>query len=280
MKLLLTTIGLGSVSGFIFYRYLSTQKDQALRGLLRWTDFKLQETTKLTDDSKKYTFQFADPNFVSGLETGSFIVARVPTPQGTVYRPYTPISLTNAKGYFELAVKTYQNGKASQQFDKLKVGDTISFMGPIRSYKYKPNESKNIALIGGGAGITPLYQLLNEIAQDPTDNSKVDLFYGSKEEDGIMLKEEIDTIVKQNSERFKVHYFVSRPTDKWDGLTGHVSKEYLSQHLSTEDTKVFVCGPPSMLKSLCGEKPNPILQGSYSGILKELGFQKQNVFKF
>ncbi|KAK6455212.1 uncharacterized protein RJT20DRAFT_55481 [Scheffersomyces xylosifermentans] len=277
LKLLVTAIGIGAISGVVYARCGVSNKASAFQGLFRWTVFKLQKVEQLTPDSKKYTFAFPDSATVSGLKPGSVVLACIKTPKGSAYRPYSPISEDNEKRTFELAIKTYPNGKASQSFNALSVGDTVSFMGPKQEYDYKPNETERIALIGGGCGITPLYQLLHFIAKDPNDKTKVDLFYGSQKDDGIMLKNEIDALVKSRPDQFKVHYFVSEPSEKWEGLKGKISKEYLAENLTTQNTKVYVCGPPGLYKHLCGSS-SPI-QLRLGGILKELGFNSKDVIK-
>lgn len=50
-----------------------------------------------------------------------------------VIRPYTPTSAKDAKGYFDLVVKVYEEGKMSKHFGELKVHiatavQTVSFL--------------------------------------------------------------------------------------------------------------------------------------------------------
>lgn len=280
MKVLAAVVGIGAISGIYYSKLVATKNGQALKGFMRWSDLKLKKSVEIAEDAKKYTFEFPNFDDVSGVKPGSFVVARITSNGKTVVRPFTPISDSNTKGEINFAIKTYPHGQFTQKLWNLKEGDKVSFMGPIQAYKYKPNESKKIALIGGGAGITPLYQLLQSISKDPEDKTEVELYYGSKKDDGILLKNEIDTIVSQNPTKFKVHYFVSNPSDQWKGLKGRISKEYLKENLDPDNTKVFVCGPPEFYKSICGPKPNPFFQGRLSGILLDLGLKQQNVFKF
>ena len=44
-----------------------------------------------------------------------------------VIRPYTPTSPKDAKGYFDLVVKVYEQGKMSKHFGELKVPDLTLF---------------------------------------------------------------------------------------------------------------------------------------------------------
>ena len=65
---------------------------------------------------------------------------------------------------------------------------------------------------------------------------------------------------------------------------GHVTKDLLKTVLPFEpkdkDGKIFVCGPPGLYKAVSGTKNSPTDQGELSGMLKELGYDKEQVYKF
>lgn len=271
-------IGLGAAG--IYYTKFYSPSHAGLPGILGCTNLKLKESNQITKDAKKYVFELNDPEVSSGITVGSFVVARVKTPEGTVLRPYTPISDVDQKGEIEFAIKTYEKGKLSKFLSTLQPGDEVSFKGPISSFLWKPNEFKQVYLIGGGAGITPLYQLLKAIVKNPNDSTKVDLIYSSSSDD-IMLRDEIDDLVK-SSDKAQVHYFVSEAKKDWKGLRGRIDKQFLQENLPSpsDDVMIFVCGPPGFYETICGGKPNPILQGRIGGILSELGYTKKNVHKF
>lgn len=119
---------------------------------------------------------------------------------------------------------------SSHIFD-LKEGETLSFKGPIVKWKWEPNQFKSIALIGGGTGITPLYQLLHQITSNPKDNTKVNLIYGNLTPEDILLKKEIDAIASKHKDQVKVHYFVDKADEKkWEGQIGFITKEFLQKN--------------------------------------------------
>lgn len=47
-----------------------------------------------------------------------------------------------------------------------------------------------------------------------------------------------------------------------------------------KDVKIFVCGPPGLYKAVSGNKTSPVDQGELTGMLKELGYEKEQVYKF
>lgn len=65
----------------------------------------------------------------------------------------------------------------SSHIHALQPGDKLAMKGPNLKYPYKPNTDKHIGLIAGGSGLTPMYQLVQKIALDPNDTTKVDLIF-------------------------------------------------------------------------------------------------------
>ncbi len=63
----------------------------------------------------------------------------------------------------------------SSHIHSLKVGDELAFKGPIPKFAYKANQFESISLVAGGSGITPMYQLLQEIDSNPQDKTKATL---------------------------------------------------------------------------------------------------------
>lgn len=286
-KVLYPTIAtVGSIG--LAYHYSTTniirnETGKTFNGGDEWIDLHLKESTHLSHNTKKYIFELKDKDDVSGLITASCLMAKYVTAKGNnVIRPYTPTSDVNQKGTIEFVIKTYENGKMSKHLHELKPNDTVSFKGPIVKWKWEPNQYKSITLIGGGTGITPLYQLLHEITQNPEDKTKVNLFYGNLSKDDILIKDTLDEIAKKHQDQVNIQYFLDKADDAWDGNTGHISKEFLQSNLPgpSKDLKIFVCGPPGLYKALSGMKTSATDQGEVSGALAELGYTKEHVYKF
>lgn len=99
------------------------------------------------------------------------------TPQGKwipCLRPYSPTHDRSQPGVLELVVKKYEGGVASTHLHSLDVGETLDFRGPLPGYEWKSSSNSNsevegevkareVVLIAGGAGITPLYSLVRGV---------------------------------------------------------------------------------------------------------------------
>lgn len=221
---------------------------------------------------------------VLGLTYTSCLLTKFITEKGEpVIRPYTPVSDFEEPGSFKLVIKKYPAGKFGNHIFGLNPNDTVSFKGPIPKYPWTANKHKEIALIGGGSGITPLWQLIYGISKNKDDKTKVHLFYGSQTEADILLLDELRAIEKKNPEQFKFHFFVDKGSNDDNINNGYITKEYLEKKLfgpSADNVHVFVCGPPPLYNAISGGKVSPTDQGELKGTLNDLGFVKEQVFKF
>lgn len=275
-----TSIGLA-----YHYSTLSIYNETAktFKGGDEWLDLKLKKLWELSGNTRHFVFELNSPDDVSGLVTALCLMTKFVTAKGNnVIRPYTPVSDVEQKGTIDFVIKKYDGGKMSTHFHDLKEGDTVSFKGPIVKWKWEPNQFDSIALIGGGTGITPLYQLIHEITKNPADKTKVKLFYCSQSEQDILIKKELDELASKHKDQVDITYFVDKAGPGWKGETGYLTKDFLQANLPTpsKESKVFVCGPPPMYKAISGNKVSPTDQGEVTGILAELGYTKENVYKF
>ncbi|KAJ5964181.1 Riboflavin synthase-like beta-barrel [Penicillium vulpinum] len=250
-----------------------------------WVDLKLAHIETLSPNTKRFRFEYDDKEAVSGLPVASALLTRF-KPVGAeknILRPYTPTSDEDIPGYLELVVKAYPGGPMSEHIHSMNVNQRLSFKGPIVKYPWVANKHNHICLIAGGTGITPMYQLAREIFKNPEDKTKVTLVFGNVTEGDILLKKELQELENTYPQRFRAFYVLDKPPAEWVGGKGFITKELLKTVLpepKEENIKLFVCGPPPMYKAISGAKVSPKDQGELTGILKDLGYSKEQVFKF
>jgi len=162
-------------------------------------------------------------------------------------------------------------------------GQRLDMKGPIPKYPYEANKHDHIALIAGGTGITPMYQLARAVFKNPADKTKVTLVFGNMTEEDVLLKREWEDLESEFPNRFRAFYTLDTPPSNWPGGKGHITKDLLKTVLpdpKQENVKVFVCGPPGLYKAISGAKISPKDQGDVTGILGDLGYTKDQVYKF
>jgi len=250
-----------------------------------WRAFPLSYRERLTPDTNLYRFSLEDQSHVLGMDVASCLSLRVPTAadEEEVARPYTPTTLDQeAYGYFDLVIKTYPGGKAGEYVNALKVGDKVEFKGPWQKLPIETNMVEHMGMLAAGTGITPMYQVIKQVLSDPKDTTKITLLYASRTEDDVILAPELAELASKYPDRLKVHYFISQPKSGEKGV--RIDKETISTLLPSpqkkSSQKVFVCGPKGFYEAVSGWKGPNFTQGDLTGYLAELGYEKDQVFKF
>jgi cytochrome-b5 reductase len=122
---------------------------------------------------------------------------------------YTPTSLNSTTGYFDLVVKAYPPGGGdgvSSYITSLKPGDNIEVKGCYTKKKIVANQYKQIGLIAGGSGLTPMLQVAQELLNTVEDETKLSLLFANVSPDDVYLKDELDELATLFPERFSVTY--------------------------------------------------------------------------
>lgn len=218
---------------------------------LKWNDLELIDKTIVSRNSAIYRFKLNHDDEVLDIPPGHNVACCMEIDGKDEIRYYSPISNKFDTGFFDILVKSYPNGKVSKRFAMLREGQTVKFRGPVGRLEYKTNMAKEIGLIAGGSGITPVLQVITEIITNPGDDTKISLIFANETSNDILLKNEIDEIAKKYP-GFSVHYTLTSPPVSWDGSTGYVTKEIIQEHMPSPSAanRLFICGPPEMKRSL------------------------------
>ncbi|GAP89442.1 putative oxidoreductase NAD-binding domain-containing protein [Rosellinia necatrix] len=282
----LGTVALAGAGVGIYSRYMrsvayadSGAPPKAFGSGPAFLSLQLQSSEVINHNTKKLRFALPTEEHISGLALTSALLT-FSWPKGCLLpcvRPYTPITRSDEPGIIELMVKKYPNGKQSTHLHSLKPGDSLRFVTPIPGYKWVPNKHPDITLIAGGAGITPMYQLIQGILHNPEDETRITLVFGVNTDADVLLKSEFEDFERKFPGRFKAVYTVSNPVPGSSYPKGYVTKELLQKVVKAgpekDNTKVFVCGPPAMENALVGSRKQ-------SGILGELGYTKDQIYRF
>ncbi|GME86202.1 hypothetical protein B5S31_g5798 [[Candida] boidinii] len=234
------------------YVYLNSVKSL---DSVEWTKFELIDKTVVSKNSAIYRFKLGKDDERLTIPIGHHLACKVNIEDKDEIRYYTPISNQYDEGFFDILVKSYKDGKVSKFFASLNPGNEVEFRGPVGRMSYVENMSKNLVMIAGGSGITPMLQVIGYITTTPEDLTNMTLIYANETENDILLKEELDEFSKSYP-NFKLVYVLNKPKDSnWDeGYTGLITKELLSEYLpkdaENKENKIFICGPLEMKKQM------------------------------
>ncbi|XP_003601114.3 LOW QUALITY PROTEIN: inducible nitrate reductase [NADH] 2 [Medicago truncatula] len=249
------------------------------------TSCKLLFKKSISHDVRLFRFALPYEGQLLGLPVGKHIFLCATIDEKLCMRAYTPTSSVDEKGHFDLVVKIYlkgvhpkfpNGGLMSQHLDSMPIGSTLDIKGPLGHIEYagrgnfmvhgKHKFAKRLAMLAGGSGITPIYQVVQAILKDPEDLTELHVVYANRSEDDILLREEMDSWAKKH-EQFKVWYVVQESKrEGWEYSVGFITESILKQHVpqASPDTLALVCGPPPMVQFAV--KPN----------LEKLGYDVTN----
>ncbi|PWZ01365.1 ferredoxin reductase-like protein [Testicularia cyperi] len=218
----------------------------------QWQQFRLMEKQQLSPNTALYRFKLPRAKSILGLPIGQHISIQADINGKNVMRSYTPTSSDDDHGFFDLVVKSYEQGNVSKYIGAMKVGDQISVKGPKGQMRYTPGLVRHIGMIAGGTGLTPCLQIVRAALKNPADKTQIDFIYANVKEEDILLKDELDELAAKHKDQFRVHYFLNEPPAKWNGGTGFVTKEAIQENLPkpADDIKILMCGPPPMINAM------------------------------
>ncbi|KAF3034389.1 hypothetical protein E8E12_002902 [Didymella heteroderae] len=202
-----------------------------------YQEFPLKEKFNISHDTIRFVFSLPHKNSILGLPTGQHIAIRHEVDGKQIARSYTPTSSNKDAGRLELTIKIYEGGKLTPYLSNLSIGDKVEIRGPKGEMKYHKNLVKELGMIAGGTGITPMFQIIRRICEDPRDGTKTTLLYANKTEVDILLKEELDKFAEKY-DQFKVQYVLSNPPETWHGGKGRVNKEMIEKFLPAPAGKI------------------------------------------
>lgn len=214
---------------------------------------------------------------------------------GAISRPYNPISFCDSGVTLTLLVKRYPEAKMGTALHTLKPGESVDVKGPNQQWKFEAGKHQHYGFVAGGTGITPIMQAMQHVLQH--DTAKVSLITLNKTTGDILLRSDIDKLQKQYPGRLNVTHVVEHGNDFTEGtiavhgeldawsttrmMKGRASTDILSALPASgaEGVMVMVCGRPPMTAAIAGKKNKDWTQGPVGGMLKELGYGEQQVWK-
>ena len=149
-------------------------------------------------------------------------------------------------------LQTYEKGNISKYLSLLKLGDKVRIKGPKGQFKYTTELSREIGMIAGGTGITPMLQVLRAALHNPLDRTKFSLIYANVNVEDILCRTELDELVARHPLRLNVYYVLNNPPPNWTGGIGFVTRDHIKERLpaSEKDIKILLCGPPPMMTAM------------------------------
>ncbi|MFT4929287.1 MAG: Na+-transporting NADH:ubiquinone oxidoreductase subunit F [Phenylobacterium sp.] len=172
-----------------------------------------------------------------------------------VLRPYSIANPPKSGEFLQFNIRlSLPAGLASSYLFALREGEHVDMSGPF-GYFHAINSSREMILVGGGAGMAPLRSHILHQLNPRRPARKVRFFYGAKTTQEIFYQEEFDRLamVFDNFE-WTVGLSEPNPDDDWQGAVGNIDQvllhEYLADHPDVKNCEFYFCGPPMMNRAM------------------------------
>ncbi len=218
---------------------------------------KVSNVIRETDEAVALSFEIPESlKDIFEYKHGQFLTLKFDVDGKEERRAYSICSSPVVDEGVTVAVKKIANGKVSKYItEELHEGDEVEVMKPMGRFTIdlNPENEKEYYHIGAGSGITPLMSIIKTtLAVEP--KSKVFLLYSNKDQQSIIFANDFENLQIKYGERFKITYIYSRPTAKWQGLKGRITKELVKDFISKGNTgltkEYFMCGPAGMMETV------------------------------
>lgn len=136
--------------------------------------------------------------------------------------------------------------------DDIQEGDILDVKAPAGHFYLDVDVDRPVVLLGGGIGVTPMVAMARVLAH-LGDTRKIHFFFGCRNGDDHMFKDEMVAIEKANP-NLELHVCYSKPKDTDDRSAykheSRVTVELLDQILPSNNFQYYLCGPEPFMDSL------------------------------
>jgi len=217
----------------------------------------IKEIRRETSDTVSIAFDV--PSDLKGdfkFHSGQYLTLEAEIGGEPVRRSYSLCSAPSDSEW-RVAVKKVKGGKFSTYANEhLRDSDTLRVMAPMGNFKLETaNDNKNHYVgFAAGSGITPIISMIKSVLREETE-SRFTLFYGNKNFETIIFREEIEALKNQYLDRFSVHHILSREKLGSPLFLGRIDGEKCAKYSTIffdpkSTSGYFLCGPSQMIFSV------------------------------
>ncbi len=239
---------------------------------MNFHSLKINEIVSETSDSK--TIYFEIPTDLSSefkFVAGQYLTLKTMI-NGTECRRAYSICTVSGLPKIGVTVKKVDKGLMSSHLnDHVKVGDMLDVMTPEGHFIIKADHltSRDHYFVAAGSGITPVMSMIQTLLEEEP-RSTCYLLYGSRDENNIIFKSQLDALAIKYQDQLYVTYVLSKPLEKksggigglfakkttdWQGPKGRISNSTLEAYFKDHSPKnteqqYYICGPGDFIEKM------------------------------
>lgn len=160
-------------------------------------------------------------------------------------RPYAISSCPTHRDYYDLTVKLVSDGFVTNYLlgDEVTVGQQFTATSPMGTFYHNPLfHGDDLVFLAGGSGGAPARSMIESVLNRGL-KINFHLVYGNSFENDVIFQETFRELAEKY-DNFQLSEVISRPTEGYEGLTGHLNKDLITELTGDASTKTFyICGP-------------------------------------
>ena len=202
--------------------------------------------------AKTFVFRRADGEAFPYFRAGQYLSLKLPLEDSFVTRAYSLCTSPKdaLKGRAAITVRSNPGGFAADKLlAALKPGDEVIASDPQGFFYYEDlRDAKHVVGLAGGSGITPFLSMAYAL-RDGAEDFELTLLYGSRDEESILFKKELDEVAAA-CPKFRVVHVLS-DEEKAGYEHGFITAELIKKYAPADaEYSVFLCGPEGMYRFL------------------------------
>jgi nitric oxide dioxygenase len=219
-----------------------------------WRGFRPFVIRDIRDEAsgiKSVHLQAEDGQPIAGFEPGQYLGIKV-RPPGHEYDEIRQYSLSDAPGkdHYRITVKAESTppsheGKVSNHLHSAQPGERVWVQPPTGDFTVR-HPDREMVLIAGGVGITPLLSMLLHRIETRDDVSGLTFIHCCRDEAHHVMGDEL----RRLGSRHGFRYYVSYETGSGADHQGYLDRAVLSQWLTQPDADVYFCGPKPFMAAV------------------------------
>ena len=228
-------------------------------------------------DTKSFILKKADGTRAGFFRAGQYVSVLMNIDGSIVTRPYSISSSPKWAADGKVAITVRNNpadGFAAKYInEKWQKGDEVLISGAEGQFYYEPlRDAENVLALAGGSGITPFLSMAYAI-RDGIEDFNLTIIFGSKTEDGILFKNELDKICSETSKVKVVHVLSDEKKDGYEN--GFITADLIKKYAPNSEYSVFICGSEGMYRFLTPEidklgLPKKLVRRELLGVTKNV----------
>ena len=219
---------------------------------------RITKIENLTPINKLFTIEIKDKKERNEFtfKHGQFFVLSI---SGFGEAPFGFCSSPKIKEYFQTSID--KRGNLTSKLFDFKEGVDVGIRGPYgNGFDQKKIKNRNLVLVAGGCGLSPLRTIIQDASQNPRDFKRIQVFYGCRNPELLAFRKEYENW----SRIVEINLTVDTPDKSWKNNTGVVTNLLTKEKIRTDSMAILV-GPPIMYKFVARK-------------LIELGLKEEDIY--